>query len=97
MRISDWSSDVCSSDLDNIREQEIYAFVVSQKRDRAHAVRCLENAIAKALELCHRELADAGVILDDQDCLAAPLALARGRRRRKIGRASCRGRVCQYV
>src|SRR3546814_9633765 len=49
---------------DNIREQEIYAFVVSPKRDRAPAVRCLENALAKALELCHRALADAAVLLE---------------------------------
>src|SRR3546814_3054468 len=36
---------------DNIREQEVDAVILPEKRDRAHAVRHLKNAIAKAAEL----------------------------------------------
>src|SRR3546814_13405716 len=36
MRISDWSSDVCSSDLRRRRHGGFCAFAVAQRDDRAH-------------------------------------------------------------
>src|SRR3546814_6265411 len=94
MRISDWSSDVCSSDL------------VFQIADWAHA------NVAKATFVGAATLAAIGVItltpLIDMraieflagitGCIGCVMlvsaATAKGL---KIGRASCRERVCQYV
>src|SRR3546814_7634595 len=64
MRISDWSSDVCSSDLEGM-----------MPRTRRPACRPWGRAPAPRTERM------------------AALRLGRG----KIGRASCRERVCQYV
>src|SRR3546814_994167 len=71
MRISDWSSDVCSSDL-----------------DAAGALHHQGQQHFGGLRHLHLlDLADAG-----------EYRLRRGRRAQgKIGRASCRERVCQYV
>src|SRR3546814_6585802 len=73
MRISDWSSDVCSSDLlgghgagtKERRRPHRYALASPERRGRWHAAR--EDGLQPA------------------EC------------ERKIGRASCRERVCQYV
>src|SRR3546814_6727182 len=72
MRISDWSSDVCSSDL--------WLAVGTQERMLpSHVVH--EELEKKLVELEQREGRRPG---------------ARARKR-QIGRASCRERVCQYV
>src|SRR3546814_5724280 len=83
MRISDWSSDVCSSDLRCVEAAAAY-----QRFDPAHflAVVVLHfqyvlpafRETDRAFE-CRREL---GVALLE-------------RRQQEIGRASCRERVCQ--
>src|SRR3546814_10489388 len=81
MRISDWSSDVCSSDLQGglgLPDREYYLSPQFQKqRDayRAYIVRTL-TLIGNA----NPETA-ADTIMGFE----------------KIGRASCRERVCQYV
>src|SRR3546814_18777546 len=74
MRISDWSSDVCSSDL------------AAQFRDGGDRGDAGDRASAQAA----RRLPGSGEARGADD---------RGwaRRRRPIGRASCRERVCQYV
>src|SRR3546814_10890695 len=72
MRISDWSSDVCSSDLDT-------------QIDRAGSV------------------ARAWLLRVSAEMTGLPRSWLKARprhlrpRRSKIGRASCRERVCQYV
>src|SRR3546814_3570019 len=65
MRISDWSSDVCSSDL--------------PRRGRSRRRRSTGSASR------------------DGNRLAGPRCPAATSIRPKIGRASCRERVCQYV
>src|SRR3546814_2073487 len=76
MRISDWSSDVCSSDLGRAIATEFVALVEQLLRPEptqgARQPRMRPRAIGGA---------------------EAVFAVAR----RKIGRASCRERVCQYV
>src|SRR3546814_4798757 len=62
MRISDWSSDVCSSDLD--------------------------TNVARA---------DVDVPAGDIGVGGREIGYMFGQYKRKIGRASCRERVCQYV
>src|SRR3546814_4680829 len=72
MRISDWSSDVCSSDLPDQLDDAL------QRLDR----------IALGAEV-------------ERNQIGLAVRKHRDRRRRtaemKIGRASCRERVCQYV
>src|SRR3546814_12312708 len=112
MRMSDWSSDVCSSDL-KVRVADIDA-------PETHPSRCAEEArLGKAATERLRALLDAGpvtLVTADRDVdrygrklriverdgrsLGAVLVregLAREwGGRREIGRASCGGRVCQY-
>src|SRR3546814_15103490 len=106
MRISDWSSDVCSSDLDRIppfaaegaprhlrTRRRLVALPLAGAYQAQHAVDggCVE---AGGNDLV------AGLVLVDvaqQD----PVEHVVGRQRvlveLEIGRASCRERVCQYV
>src|SRR3546814_18141298 len=78
MRISDWSSDVCSSDLRIDRG-------VARKIGHPHAAAQIDERRRRA------------------DLVRQPrrerdrLRLRLGDRGAKIGRASCRERVCKYV
>src|SRR3546814_10579002 len=100
MRISDWSSDVCSSDLNSRSTRDFLAF--EQRRD--------DLFDTPALDLGRRRQDDAvakhpgGEALDvvGNDIIASiqrrrRACGAREQSRRKIGRASCRERVCKYV
>src|SRR3546814_3725361 len=82
MRISDWSSDVCSSDLQ--------AFVVLDRAEDAGA----EQAVPLRLE---GAIVDRFGLLDLPIGPGADAIRARDRNPDQIGRASCRERVCQYV
>src|SRR3546814_4120744 len=79
MRISDWSSDVCSSDLAVRRK---IAFMTQ------HVGGQFQTRLRNAVEM-NRRRAIAGNVVDIEKQPAD--------RRTKIGRASCRERVCQYV
>src|SRR3546814_5239019 len=95
MRISDWSSDVCSSDL--------IARAIPVRRcnagARVEAVELAQELRALFWRDARERLAVAGQSLTDI------VGLARDDVRhcrlhppiRQIGRASCRERVCQYV
>src|SRR3546814_5270047 len=87
MRISDWSSDVCSSDL-----MATYGF---------HTIHGRAPALATGLKLANPNL-NVWVISGDGDGLSIGgnhtlHVLRRNVDLQKIGRASCRERVCQYV
>src|SRR3546814_15522381 len=96
MRISDWSSDVCSSDLQDVGRDRL-----AQRLDavrRGIAVMSVAQRLAGGLDdmLGRLEVRLADAEVDD----VPPL----GRQRRgsgkdldEIARASCRDRVCQYV
>src|SRR3546814_5331382 len=83
MRISDWSSDVCSSDLTKLQR--------SSPDGRAASI-----AVIGGQDGCARsKLIDGtgtGYLASDRQ-RAGAVELERA----KIGRASCRERVCQYV
>src|SRR3546814_9906382 len=98
MRISDWSSDVCSSDLDAVLAQRVQHWI---------DLRGGEHKVAG-----NRRLATAGRLKVDCDGrshrhrqLHAAVARCLGTRDAEridaatdqIGRATCRERVCQYV
>src|SRR3546814_9673506 len=84
MRISDWSSDVCSSDL------------LAADRQRPRDAEIVDVGIAARVEQ------DVGRL---EVAMHHALGMGRGQAlgdlprqaQRKIGRASCRERVCQYV
>src|SRR3546814_9095564 len=87
MRISDWSSDVCSSDL-FLDPAQGEALGLQRLHDGAE-----QAVVAQAVE------ADAGEELEGQ-AIGPELGHARplhGADQDPIGRASCRERVCQYV
>src|SRR3546814_8144793 len=84
MRISDWSSDVCSSDL--VRQLV-----------RADAPECLTAPHRRGFVGEHQAVAvddEAGVLHRARPEIRRGQVVELGE---QIGRASCRERVCQYV
>src|SRR3546814_11338308 len=106
MRISDWSSDVCSSDL-SLCDQHHALCSTTQGKAIFTLVSSCEPAqpwssFHKSPAHVHcRGCARRGRRQDSVagDCSRDPLqaAVAHHRRHFQIGRASCRERVCQYV
>src|SRR3546814_19931755 len=92
MRISDWSSDVCSSDLG-------VAEIVAKRQRFGQILVELEAARQPAGDLRHLDaMRQPGTIMVALGCaedLGLVLESAKGRR--KIGRASCREREWPYV
>src|SRR3546814_13429407 len=101
MRISDWSSDVCSSDLPMMWDFGLWGLChIAVFPDPSNLV--LAGSIA-VLALVGAALQDSKKERLQPDIWRAweaktsywPFAAILGGR--EIGRASCRGRVCQYV
>src|SRR3546814_20229897 len=106
MRISDWSSDVCSSDLLEILHVEM---------SKGELVGVIVQFGGQTPLKLAQALSDAGIpilgtspdaidLAEDRERFAAlvnKLGLKQPEngiaRSREIGRASCRDRVCQYV
>src|SRR3546814_78880 len=84
MRISDWSSDVCSSDLLVLAAEDM-GVVLGELAHAHQAVQCAVRFVAVA----------AAVLVDAQRQVA--IALDALLEDEQIGRASCRERVCKYV
>src|SRR3546814_15023926 len=104
MRISDWSSDVCSSDL----QQNIDRYAETGKVDWLYLQDLSDDAVPVLATLDDDvvECALDGRSISDDDWLEWNLGRARAHSELsgepaslspKIGRASGRGRVCQYV
>src|SRR3546814_5711291 len=94
MRISDWSSDVCSSDLQSVLARIVREDVAKARRDDA--------ADAEIGERPHRVLARrpaTEIAIGDQDLRGAARGAVQDEilARAEIGRASCRERGGQYV
>src|SRR3546814_7799752 len=86
MRISDWSSDVCSSDLEPRRRGQVHQDLAWVAQDRS----------SDRLEVGPRLPRDPyGVVR--YTSYAGQRMVGCGRLRPQIGRATCRERVCQYV
>src|SRR3546814_14192870 len=106
MRISDWSSDVCSSDLS---ASELLSYMVHLgylRRSRNGRRFRLSMRVAMLGSWVQPDLVRNGRLLRLMDTLAddtgATVVLAtnvgvRLQCLHEIGRASCRERVCQYV
>src|SRR3546814_9461059 len=85
MRISDWSSDVCSSDL-----YDFDLFVIGAGSGGVRAARFAAGFGAKVAVAESRYLGGTCV---NVGCVPKKLLVYGA----QIGRASCRERVCQYV
>src|SRR3546814_15219386 len=107
MRISDWSSDVCSSDLVAPRRERQQDVAVGRGDGGDEVAGRADEALLAAEGVVEQQR---GLLLPrfriaiDGDALAfglaqrrAPLAVQSGGQRLEIGRASCRERVCTYV
>src|SRR3546814_11432371 len=87
MRISDWSSDVCSSDLAKLDVRYVIAGH-SERRQLFGATDELVNQKVRAI--VQHEMTP---IL----CCGETLAEREAGTTQETGRASCRGRVCKYA
>src|SRR3546814_20150500 len=105
MRISDWSSDVCSSDLHDriyfLRSVQKVAYRVDDRHFDPGRVRRLaqhgggERAFRHGLAVSPQH---GGALAPAKAKAQAEIARGlRGAGQHQIGRASCRERVCQYV
>src|SRR3546814_12432472 len=100
MRISDWSSDVCSSDLVGgaiglaIADEDADRAAADQQPEyhRHHQFDQTEPGSMRAA--CVQNLAGCGYCLHSLVCVMTDCAVLPPV---EIGRASCRARVCQYV
>src|SRR3546814_6014398 len=111
MRISDWSSDVCSSDLNTLGVQAVHpvptdmvlAQIDSVASDigfdavKIGMIGSAETASAVAERLSQPDLAQAALVFDPVMIASSGSVLADDATIGEIGRASCRERVCQYV
>src|SRR3546814_12396817 len=113
MRISDWSSDVCSSDL------TFWNWLAPVTKKRTPGTTKGGQAFVTTMEdgtpvFANVELAGRKLIVEVNsaaraeqaiaqmsewlgDCVSTPMTEIRTLAQFKIGRASCRERVCQYV
>src|SRR3546814_2196606 len=97
MRISDWSSDVCSSDLpqgyerfnpvNHVKDWRVPMLVVHGQLDYRIPV---EQSIAAFTALQRQGIESKFLYFPDENHWVLKPA-------NKIGRAQCRERVCQYV
>src|SRR3546814_16968834 len=91
MRISDWSSDVCSSDLPQFADATM-GYEMQYDGLGRHVTRLMTAQLVP--NFIH------GPDVSEQDLLdyyTEPMGLPRIPVPEEIGRASCRARVCQYV
>src|SRR3546814_4775277 len=108
MRISDWSSDVCSSDLvdsDKYAERSMAAARGETVQPEAISARDLPGNMVGTLSSARARLmavlADGAAQSDPIQAAEAQVAfdcwMEQQEENFQIGRASCRERVCQYV
>src|SRR3546814_1139056 len=103
MRISDWSSDVCSSDLEKTRGRVgclqlrgEYMFVAEGKGGfRVYDVAAIANK-GFSERIVTAPFSKLGHNTHVKTRNATCMALATNQPVNQIGRASCRERVCQY-
>src|SRR3546814_9779819 len=89
MRISDWSSDVCSSDLLTVTLLDGLVLARSAFHHSMNYRSVMVHGRGVALPPDEKPAA--------LDLFTERVKTGRARQAREIGRASCRERVCQYV
>src|SRR3546814_2437843 len=91
MRISDWSSDVCSSDLDGSVIVPIGTLLDEALVAQIEAIGTQSVKIRSPL-ICESKMGVCGKCYGRDLARDTPVNIGE-----EIGRASCRERVCQYV
>src|SRR3546814_12334271 len=103
MRISDWSSDVCSSDLvgeemvGGVAEEVTGTVCEVPAIDLLHLLQPLAPGLGESCELVTGRVGHACSLVVAGRPRPAPSRWMARRARGKIGSASCRERVCQDV
>src|SRR3546814_15527522 len=103
MRISDWSSDVCSSDLICKRAGIAVIYCAEQFESDGSPVSTIVKGVKRAMageysrELSNKVFAGQCRLIERGHRQGGPAGYGLRRRLIEIGRASCRERVCQYV
>src|SRR3546814_7853735 len=105
MRISDWSSDVCSSDLREDLPEETIAEVPAGEVDASITPPAAQPGVASfTVQYASPDVGSVsatesavGGVPGVQSATTTSLALGGTSVMREIGRASCRERVCPYV
>src|SRR3546814_3200895 len=99
MRISDWSSDVCSSDLAVVAQQVREVVGGGAAGACLQPAQRLEQALFDFGEVAAQWIVWQGAVGAERCERVAQASgrIARPRRWNQIGRASCRERVCQSV
>src|SRR3546814_18890874 len=103
MRISDWSSDVCSSDLigrprhGRLRTDFPFDTCVARRALRRDGNRTTAQGFILGVEKIERRIASAEQLERQRADSALPLCAFRREGCNKIGRSSFWERVCQYV
>src|SRR3546814_8333441 len=87
LRISDWSSDVCFSDLLEVRDHRLVRIALALVDERAEVRRARQHPVEDRPRVGQR----LGPVIVVHEALAAMRELG------EIGRAACRERGCQYV
>src|SRR3546814_2541381 len=87
MRISDWSSDVCSSDLWQRRRSCMQVNISGHQLEVTEPLREYIGEKLERLERHFDKITNVQVTMNVEKLL----------QKIEIGRASCRERVCQYV
>src|SRR3546814_16226699 len=105
MRISDWSSDVCSSDLASVEVDDVIDVEI-EHRDPRDAGMQVDRLVQHDPAVAAAKPGPAPVVAPDFNLETELLVELHARRhapdrlhghKAEIGRASCRERVCQYV
>src|SRR3546814_6744713 len=94
MRISDWSSDVCSSDLTH---PDITRFFMTVKEAVQLILQSSADALANDAQRGNIYVLDMGKPVRILDMARQMIMLSGLEPEVEIGRTSCRERVCQYV
>src|SRR3546814_12061294 len=98
MRISDWSSDVCSSDLVAYVPMQELLEIEAFDEDTVNELRTRARNALLTEAIAHEErVQTARDLLEIQGMDAALVSRLAEHGIVKIGRASCRERVCPYV
>src|SRR3546814_8454772 len=95
VRIRDWSSDVCSSDLDNPNLEQMRAKFLDEHFHKEDEVRFF--VAGSGLFTLHVGDKVYEILCEAGDLVSVPDGTTHWFDMGQIGRASCRERGCQYV
>src|SRR3546814_10605139 len=97
MRISDWSSDVCSSDLSGGAAERMRNALLHEAGSGAGETPDYPITVVRPGEYRTRQIDAAKALFSATGVKRGDLAARQESFLGKIGRATCRERVCQYV